>query len=182
MDEPRQPGPEQPGQIEVGASVTDGDLRYWRSKEAVRQGELRLSEQAAIRTALEARASAITGWASASWGSGSSGTKSSIQLGEHDVRVGQLDGRRRERAKRTGVNCVTVPLDEMHEHELAARSLEPSGSFNGCRAEAAFDRYLRFWPGRRRAGISGRAARGAFRGGPAGAGHGRSRRCLALCR
>ena len=55
-----------PGQIEVGASLADGDLRYWRAKEAVRQGELRLSEQAAIRTALEARATAITGWASAS--------------------------------------------------------------------------------------------------------------------
>jgi len=55
-----------PGQIEVGASLADGDLRYWRAKEAVRQGELRLFEQAAIRTALEARATAITGWASAS--------------------------------------------------------------------------------------------------------------------
>jgi hypothetical protein len=50
--------------IEVGA--TEGDLRYWRAKEAVRQGEARLTAQAAIRTALEARASALTGWAAVS--------------------------------------------------------------------------------------------------------------------
>jgi hypothetical protein len=50
--------------IEVGA--TDGDLRYWRAKEAVRQGEARLTAQAAIRTALEARATALTGWAAVS--------------------------------------------------------------------------------------------------------------------
>jgi hypothetical protein len=50
--------------IEVGA--TEGDLRYWRAKEAVRQGEARLSAQAAIRTALEARATALTGWAAVS--------------------------------------------------------------------------------------------------------------------
>jgi hypothetical protein len=50
--------------IEVGAS--GGDLRYWRAKEAVRQGEARLAAQSAIRTALEARATALTGWAAAS--------------------------------------------------------------------------------------------------------------------
>jgi hypothetical protein len=50
--------------IEVGA--TDGDLRYWRAKEAVRQGEARLTAQAAIRTALEGRATALTGWAAIS--------------------------------------------------------------------------------------------------------------------
>ena len=55
-----------PSQIEVGANIQDGDLRLWRAKEAVRQGELRLAAQAAIRTALEARATAITGWAAAS--------------------------------------------------------------------------------------------------------------------
>lgn len=52
-------------EIEVGASAIDGSLRYWRAKEAVRQGETRLAAQAAIRTALEARATAITGWAAA---------------------------------------------------------------------------------------------------------------------
>ena len=51
--------------IEVGASTAEGNLRYWRAKEAVRQGELRLSAQAAVRAALEARATAITGWAAA---------------------------------------------------------------------------------------------------------------------
>ena len=50
--------------IEVGA--TDGDLRYWRAKEAVRQGEARLAAQAAICSAPEARATALTGWAAVS--------------------------------------------------------------------------------------------------------------------
>ena len=50
--------------IEVGA--TEGDLRYWKAKEAVRQGEARLTAQAAVRTALEARAIALTGWAAVS--------------------------------------------------------------------------------------------------------------------
>lgn len=54
-----------PPAIEVGASEAEGDLRYWRAKEAVRQGEARLTAQAAIRTAMEARATAITGWAAA---------------------------------------------------------------------------------------------------------------------
>ena len=53
-----------PQEIEVGA--VEGDLRYWRAKEAVRQGEARLAAQAAIRTALEARATALTGWAAVS--------------------------------------------------------------------------------------------------------------------
>ncbi len=52
-------------EIEVGASAKDGSLRYRRAKEAVRQGETRLAAQAAIRTALEARGTAITGWAAA---------------------------------------------------------------------------------------------------------------------
>jgi hypothetical protein len=51
--------------IEVGAS--GGDLRYWQAKEAVRQGEARLAAQSTIRTAMEARATAITGWAAASF-------------------------------------------------------------------------------------------------------------------
>ena len=50
-----------PGEIEVGA-VADADLRYWLAKEAVRQGETRLNAQNSVRTALEARATAITGW------------------------------------------------------------------------------------------------------------------------
>ncbi len=50
--------------IEVG--VVEGDLRYWLAKEAVRQGEGRLNAQAAVRTALEARATALTGWAAVS--------------------------------------------------------------------------------------------------------------------
>lgn len=54
-----------PDHVEVGASLAEGNLRYWRAKEAVRQGELRLVAQAAVRTALEARATAITGWAAA---------------------------------------------------------------------------------------------------------------------
>ena len=53
-------------EIEVGASEAEGDLRFWRAKEAVRQGEARLDAQAAIRTAMEARATAITGWAATS--------------------------------------------------------------------------------------------------------------------
>lgn len=48
-------------EIEVGAA--DRDLRYWLAKEAMRQGEARLTAQNAVRTALEARAAALTGWA-----------------------------------------------------------------------------------------------------------------------
>jgi hypothetical protein len=51
-------------EIEVGAA--GDDLRYWKAKEAVRQGEARLVAQATVRTALEARATAITGWAAVS--------------------------------------------------------------------------------------------------------------------
>lgn len=58
-------GERQPGEIQVGAADSDGTLRLWKAKEAVRQGELRLGAQAAIRTALEARATALTGWAAA---------------------------------------------------------------------------------------------------------------------
>ncbi len=48
-------------EIELGAVA--GDLRYWRAKEGIRQGEARLEAQSAVRTALEARATALTGWA-----------------------------------------------------------------------------------------------------------------------
>ena len=49
-----------PPPIEVG--LDGGDVRYWRAGEAVRLGEKRLEAQNAIRTAMEARATAITGW------------------------------------------------------------------------------------------------------------------------
>lgn len=58
------PEAENRGNIEVGAS--GADLRYWKAKDAVRQGEARLAAQSTIRTAMEARATAITGWAAAS--------------------------------------------------------------------------------------------------------------------
>jgi hypothetical protein len=48
-------------EIELGA--VGGELRYRRAKEAIRQGEARLDAQSAVRTALEARATALTGWA-----------------------------------------------------------------------------------------------------------------------
>jgi hypothetical protein len=48
-------------EIELGA--VRGELRYWRAKEGIRQGEARLEAQSAVRTALEARATALTGWA-----------------------------------------------------------------------------------------------------------------------
>jgi hypothetical protein len=48
-------------EIELGA--VGGELRYWRANEAIRQGEARLEAQSAVRTALEARATALTGWA-----------------------------------------------------------------------------------------------------------------------
>ena len=54
-----------PVPTDVGAAVSDGKLRLWKAKEAVRQGELRLAAQATARTALEARATALTGWAAA---------------------------------------------------------------------------------------------------------------------
>jgi hypothetical protein len=55
--------PEISDETAIEGGATGGDLRYWRAKEAVRQGEARLTAQAAIRTALEARATALTGWA-----------------------------------------------------------------------------------------------------------------------
>jgi hypothetical protein len=51
-------------EIEVGAAGSD--LRYWKAKEAVRQGEARLAAQASVRATLEARAAALTGWAAVS--------------------------------------------------------------------------------------------------------------------
>jgi len=50
--------------IEVG--VWGGDLRYWQAKEGVRQGEARLAAQANVRSAMEGRATALTGWAAGS--------------------------------------------------------------------------------------------------------------------
>jgi hypothetical protein len=47
-------------EIEVGA--TDGDLRYWLAKEAIRQAELVLASQADSRRSFEARVTAILGW------------------------------------------------------------------------------------------------------------------------
>lgn len=52
-------------QIEVGASDADGTLSYWRAKEAIRQGEARLTAQSGVRSMMEARATVITGWAAA---------------------------------------------------------------------------------------------------------------------
>jgi hypothetical protein len=52
---------EAPPQFEVGA--TDSNLRFWRAREALRQAELRLAAQAGLITAIEARATALMGWA-----------------------------------------------------------------------------------------------------------------------
>jgi hypothetical protein len=49
--------------VEIELGAIGGDLRYWRAKEGMRQGEERLEAQSAVRTALEARATALTGWA-----------------------------------------------------------------------------------------------------------------------
>ncbi|MGH7212604.1 MAG: hypothetical protein ACREF1_14220 [Acetobacteraceae bacterium] len=54
------PAPSGEGLVEVGA--IGADLRYWRAKEALRHGELRLGVQAQATQALEARATAILGW------------------------------------------------------------------------------------------------------------------------
>ncbi len=51
------------GGIQLGANGEE--LRYWKAKEALRHAEVRLVAQALIRAALEARATAITGWAAA---------------------------------------------------------------------------------------------------------------------
>lgn len=45
---------------EVGA--TGGDLRFWRAREALRHGELRLKTQSDATQALEGRATAMLGW------------------------------------------------------------------------------------------------------------------------
>jgi hypothetical protein len=49
-------------EIELGVTAEQGGLRYWRAKEAVRQGELGLAAQASTRQAFEARATALLGW------------------------------------------------------------------------------------------------------------------------
>jgi len=46
--------------IEVGA--TEGDLRYWLAKEAIRHGEVHLQSQQSNLIAMETRAGAIFGW------------------------------------------------------------------------------------------------------------------------
>jgi hypothetical protein len=48
--------------IELGQVADDG-LRYWRAKEAVRQGELRLAAQTAALATFEARATSVVGLA-----------------------------------------------------------------------------------------------------------------------
>lgn len=50
---------------EVGASTGEGTLRYWRAREAVRQGELALAAQDRSFAGMQARASAILGWSAA---------------------------------------------------------------------------------------------------------------------
>lgn len=55
--------PEHPPEIEVGAQAED--LRYWLAKEAVRQGEVRLSAQAQNIAAMESRATSILAWSTA---------------------------------------------------------------------------------------------------------------------
>ena len=52
-----------PCEINVGAAAPR-DFRLWLAKEAVRQAEARLTAQNGVRTALETRATAITGLAS----------------------------------------------------------------------------------------------------------------------
>ena len=47
--------------VEVGA--TDGDLRYWRAKEAIRHAELNIGSQTANLASMESRATSILGWA-----------------------------------------------------------------------------------------------------------------------
>lgn len=47
--------------IEVGAA--DDTLQLWRTQQAIRHGELRLSIQATNRSGLETRATSIIGWA-----------------------------------------------------------------------------------------------------------------------
>jgi hypothetical protein len=51
-----------PGAIEVGSASTDGTLRYWLAKEAVRQGELSLGSQISALARLMASATSILGW------------------------------------------------------------------------------------------------------------------------
>lgn len=57
MSETESPEPEL---IEVG--LTQDGLRYWRAKEAMRQGELQLATQLAGVAGLQTRATAILGW------------------------------------------------------------------------------------------------------------------------
>jgi hypothetical protein len=54
--------PAAPVEIELGQVAEDG-LRYWRAKEALRQGELRLVAQSAALATFEARATSVVGWA-----------------------------------------------------------------------------------------------------------------------
>ena len=55
-------GHAEPALIEVGASRADGDIRYWRAKEAVAKGELILTSQISALTRMMTSASSILGW------------------------------------------------------------------------------------------------------------------------
>lgn len=48
--------------IEVGAARSNGTIRYWWAREAVRQGEARMAAQAAGMDALMGRAGSLVGW------------------------------------------------------------------------------------------------------------------------
>lgn len=54
--------PSKPERIEVGATPETG-LRLWRSREAMRQAEARLTFQASALATFETRAQALVGWA-----------------------------------------------------------------------------------------------------------------------
>jgi hypothetical protein len=69
------------GEIAVGAA--DGELRLWKAVEAVRLAELRLTAQAAARTAIEQRAATMAGWCNAALlalGAAMFGERSDVQI------------------------------------------------------------------------------------------------------
>jgi hypothetical protein len=76
------PVPDSDDLIEVGA--VGSDLRYWRAKEALRHGEVRLGVQAQASQALEARATAMLGWSVA----GVLALGAAIVQGTHAVAAG----------------------------------------------------------------------------------------------
>jgi hypothetical protein len=71
--------------IEVGE--TEGTLRLWRAKEAVRQAELTLAGQEKIKTALEARSTAMTGWAATAF---LAAAGAAVAAQDHDARVAAI--------------------------------------------------------------------------------------------